>query len=134
MPGVADEDAFLAVAAIARDFHMHLGYQRAGGIEHLEATLGGLAAHGLGDTMGTEDENDVVRHIGHVFDEDGAAGAQVVDHELVVHHFMTHIDGRTENIQRPVDDVDGAVHAGAEAAGIGELDLHRLLCPLHGRR
>jgi len=32
--GMADQDAFATVAAITRHFDVHLGYQRASGIEH----------------------------------------------------------------------------------------------------
>ena len=37
---------------------------------------------------------------------------------------MAHVDRRAEELDGALDDVDGAVHAGAEAAGIGEQDLH----------
>src|SRR5690606_8320099 len=56
--------------------------------------------------------------------EDRPPLTQILDHELVVHHFVTHIDRRAEHFQSAVDDFDGAVDAGAEASGIGELDLH----------
>ncbi|MNY51145.1 hypothetical protein D3C86_1867090 [compost metagenome] len=74
--------------------------------------------------MGAEDDDDVVRYLVQFLDEDGAAGAQVLDHELVVHHFMAHVDRRAEHFQGAIDDLDRAVDAGAEAAGVGEGDLH----------
>src|SRR3546814_1511138 len=74
--------------------------------------------------MGTEDDNDVVWHLVQLFDEDRPTRTQVFDHELVVHHFMPHIDRRPENFQGPVDDFDGAIHTRAEAARVGEFDLH----------
>jgi hypothetical protein len=37
---------------------------------------------------------------------------------------MPHINGRAEARQRLLDDFDGAVDAGAEAAWIGENDVH----------
>lgn len=49
---------------------------------------------------------------------------QVFHHELVVHHFMPYIDRRAEDFQSTVDDFDGAIDTSAEAAGIGEFDLH----------
>src|SRR5690606_890627 len=52
-------------------------------------------------------------------------GAQPVHHVAVVHHFVTHVDGRTEQLQGTLDDADGAVDAGAEAAWIGKDDLHK---------
>jgi len=121
---MADQNALAAVAAVARDFHMHLGHQRAGGIEHFEAAALGFLAHGLGHAMGAEDDDGVVRHLVQLLDEHRTAGTQVLDHELVVHHFMTHVDRRAEHFQRTIDDLDGAVDAGAEATGVGEFDLH----------
>ncbi|MCY1177922.1 hypothetical protein D9M73_182480 [compost metagenome] len=121
---VADEDAFVAVAAVAHDFHVHLGDQRAGGVEHLQAAILGFLAHGLGNAVGTEDDDGVIRHLVQLFDEDGATITQVFHHELVVHDFVAHVDRRAEHVQRAVDDLDRAVNAGAEAAGVGEFDLH----------
>ena len=57
-------------------------------------------------------------------DEYRALGAQVVDDELVMHHFVAHIDRRAEALQCLLDDLDGALDAGAEAARIGEQDFH----------
>ncbi|MOA16758.1 hypothetical protein D3C78_1369880 [compost metagenome] len=77
--------------------------------------------------MGTEDDDDIVRYLVQLFDEDGAAVAQVFHHELVVHHFVTHIDRRAEDFQRAVDDLDRPVDPRAEAARVGEFDLHARL-------
>src|SRR5690606_39855773 len=54
----------------------------------------------------------------------GASRSKVLDHELVVHHFVTHVDRRAEDLQGAVDDLDGAVDTGAEATGVGEFDVH----------
>src|SRR5450830_1687279 len=122
--GVADQDAFTAIAAVARDFDMHLGDQRAGGIEYFQAAACRFGTYRLGYAMGTEDYDDVVRHLIEFFDKDGAASAQVFDHEFVVDDFMAHVDRRPEDFQGAVDDFDRPVHAGAEATGVGEFDLH----------
>ena len=50
---------------------------------------------------------------------------QVVDDELVVDDFVAHVDRRAELRERLLDDGDRAVDAGAEAAGIGEEDVHQ---------
>ena len=50
--------------------------------------------------------------------------AQPLDHVAVVHDFVTHVDRRAEQLDRTLDDVDGAIDAGTEAARIGEQDLH----------
>ena len=65
-----------------------------------------------------------VRHFGQLLDEHRALRAQVVDHEAVVHDFVAHVDRRAERFERALDDLDGAVDAGAEAARLGEQDVH----------
>ena len=45
---------------------------------------------------------------------------------LVVHDLVAHIDRRTVFLQRALDDLDRAHDAGAEAAGLGQNDLHQL--------
>ena len=71
--------------------------------------------------MGAEDDDDVVRHLVELFDEDGPAVAQVLDHELVVHHFMTHIDRRAEDFQGAVDDLDRPVDPAQNPRGLASL-------------
>jgi hypothetical protein len=83
------------------------------------------SAHGLGDAVGTEDHDAIVRHLVELVDEHRPALAQVVHHEAVVHHLVAHVDRRAEYLQGAVDDVDGPIDAGAEAAGIGQLNLHQ---------
>ena len=128
---MANQDTLAACAAEADDFQVHLGHQGAGGIENLEAALLCLFLHGLRNTVGTEDHDGRTpcrierRNVCQLIHEDRAALPQCVHHKLVVDHFVTHVDRRAIDVQRPVDDVDGAVHPGAEAAGIGELDLGR---------
>ena len=74
--------------------------------------------------MRAEDHRGVGRHLVEFLDEHGPEAAQPVDHELVVHDLVAHVDRRAEELDGALDDVDGTVHAGAEAAGIGEQDLH----------
>ena len=60
-----------------------------------------------------------------VVDEDGALGAQLFDDVAVVDDLVADVDGRAVALEREIHDLDGAVHAGAEAAGIGEQHAHR---------
>src|SRR5690554_1078728 len=124
MTVVADEDAFAAVAAVAHHFHMHLGDQRAGGVKHFQATAGGFVLNRLGHAMGAEDHQFVIRHFVQLVYKDGAALPQVAHHKLVVDHFVAHVNGSTEHVQRAVYDFYGAVYAGTEATGVSESDLH----------
>src|SRR5690554_3307950 len=111
---------------------MHLGDQRAGGIEHLETPFCGLVLHGLGDVVGAEDDDDVIGNLMQLVNKHRAAVTQVLYDELVVHHFMAHIDRWTEYFQRSVDDFDSPVNAGTEAAWIGQFDLHEVNLRMSG--
>jgi hypothetical protein len=92
----------------------------------------GLLLHGLGDAVGREDQRGAGRHLVQLLDEDGALGLEVVDHKGVVHDLVAHIDGRAELGQRPLHDLDGAIHPGAKAARLGQQDFlgaHHLRAP-----
>ena len=79
--------------------------------------------------MRAEDHRGAVRHLVELLDEHRAARAQPVDDEAVVHDFVPHVDRRAEQLEGALDDLDGAVDAGAEPARIGEQDLHVPLPP-----
>ena len=67
--------------------------------------------------MGREDDRLAVgRRLRQFPDEDDALGSQGVYHILVVHDLVPHIDGCAIEAERPLDDVDRADDAGAEAA------------------
>src|SRR5690606_22874458 len=123
-PAVADHDDLAPLLAHLRHLDMHLGHQRAGRIKHFKAARLGFAAHRLRHTMGTEHNGAAFGDIVEFLDKHRPFGAQVVNDELVVHDFMAHVYRRAEQFERALDDVDGAVNAGTETAGIGEQDLH----------
>ncbi|KPY72158.1 Uncharacterized protein ALO45_05548 [Pseudomonas syringae pv. syringae] len=122
--GVAYQDALAAITAVTGDLDMHLGHQRTGSIEHLQTTACRLGTNSLGNTVGAEDNDDVIRHLIQLFNEDRTARAQVFDDKFVVNDFMAHINRRTKHFQSAIDDFDRAVHSGTKAAGVGEFDLH----------
>ena len=124
MASMANQDTFAAFTGIPNDFHMHLGHQWAGRIENLQLTPLGLFLHRFGDTVGTEDNNSVVRHFVQLFHKNRAALAQVFDHIAVMHHFVTDMNRWPEHFQSAVDDVDGTIHASTEATGISETNFH----------
>ena len=125
MAGVADQDHVEPVARVLADFHVHLGHQRAGRVEHGEPAPRGLLLHAARHAVRAEDDGRAVRHGVELVHEHGAEAAQAVHHEPVVHDLVAHVDRRAEQLDRALDDVDRAVDAGAEAARIGEQDLHR---------
>ncbi len=105
---------------------MHLGHQRTGGIEHAQATRLGLAAHGLRDAVGGENDDGTGRRGIEFVDKDRALGLQVIDHEAVMHHLVADINRRAEFFQRLFDDGDRPFDAGAKAPRIGQQDAHRM--------
>ncbi len=76
----------------------------------------------LGDTMGGEDRHRAGRDLVQLVDEHGAACAQVLHHVAVVHDLVPDVDRRAVFLQRPFDDLDRPLDAGAEAAGLGQND------------
>ena len=123
--GVADQDHVEAVARVAADFHVHLGDERAGRVEHGEPAPLGLLLHAARHAVRAEDDGRAVRHGVELVHEHGAEAAQAVHDELVVHHLVAHVDRRAEQLDRALHDVDRAVDAGAEAPRVREQDFHQ---------
>src|SRR5690606_10025160 len=89
-----------------------------------------FVAHRLGNPVGAEDHRVAVGHFVELLDEDRTALLEVVDHVAVVHDLVAHVDRRAQRLDRTLDDLDRAVDAGAEAAGVGEQDIHAAILPL----
>ena len=73
--------------------------------------------------MRAEDQRAARRHVREILDEDRALLAQILDHIGVVHDFVTHVDGRAEQLDRALDDFDRAIDARAKAARLREQDF-----------
>ena len=125
MAGMADEDEPASLADITLALIVHLGDQRAGGVEHRQLARSGFFLDALGDAMGAEDGDGIGGNFGEVLDKARALGLEALHHMLVVHDFVTHIDRRAVFLQRPLDDLDGAHDAGAKTAGLGENHFHQ---------
>ena len=121
---MADQDHLAPFARVARHFHVHLGHERTGRVEHLQTAPPRLVLHRARDAVRAENHRRVVRHFVQLFDEHRAEAAQPLDDVAVVHDLVTHVDRRAEQLERALDDVDRAIDAGAETARIGEQDLH----------
>jgi len=138
MAGVADQHHVTAGTAVAGHFEVNLGHQRAGGIEHLQATAIGFLAHGLGDAVrdlakrcdlvlvvGSPNSSNSNR-LSELARREGVEsylidGAHEIDPAWVVG--KQHI-GVTAGASAPQVLVDGVLARLAElgASGIGELD------------
>ena len=64
-----------------------------------------------------------LRDLLQLLDEDRALRLQALHHVAVVHDLVAHIDGRAEALERLLDDLDRALHPGAEAARGAEQNL-----------
>ena len=73
--------------------------------------------------MGREHHDGAGGRIVQFVDEDGALGAQVFDHVAVVDDLVAHVDRRAVQLERALDDVDGAIDAGTEAARLRQQDF-----------
>jgi len=124
VPAVADHHDLVALAQHLGHLHVHLGHQRAGGVEHLEPARLGVLAHRLRDAVGAENHRGAGGHLVELLDEHGALAAQLCHHGLVVDNLMAHVDRRAVLLERALDDVDGALDPGAEAARFRQQDVH----------
>src|SRR5215472_2597044 len=77
--------------------------------------------------MRAEHDGAPPRHLRERLDEHSALGAQSVDDEFVMDDFVAHVDRRAKLDQRLLDDRNRAIYTRAEAAGIGEKDIHGAL-------
>ena len=125
MPGVADQDHLVAPGGVALALVVHLGHQRAGGIDHREAALVRGALDRLGDAMRAEHRDRSLRDLVDLVHEARALALQRLDHVPVVDDLVADVDRRPEAGQRPLDDLDRALDAGTEPARLGEDDTQR---------
>ena len=104
---------------------MHLGHKRTGRVDGREIPCLGFLSNFRTDAMGTEDDDGSLWDIIDRFDEDHATVLEPLDDVLVVHDRVINVDRIAfHDVEKLIDDVDGHVYAGTEAAGIGKNDLH----------
>ena len=125
VPGVADQRDRVPVGGEPPGLRVHLGHQRAGGVDHGQAAPGRLLAdHGRHAVRG-EHDGGAVRHLVELVHEHGAAVLELAHHAGVVHDLLAHVDRRALELERPLDDLDGPLHAGAERPRPGQQHLAR---------
>ena len=116
VPRVADEHDRVALGGELLRLDVHLGHERAGGVDRAQRARLGVAVHAGSDAVRREHDGLALRDLGLLIDEHGAARAQLLDHVLVVHDLLAHVDGRPVQLERALDGLHGAVDAGAVAA------------------
>ena len=123
MAGVADQDQGPAARHIAVGLHVHLGDQRAGGVQHRQAARAASASTARETPwalkMVTAPSGTFVQRL----DKPRALGLEPFHHMAVVDDLVAHIDGRAVELQRALDDVDRAHHACTEPPRLGQHHL-----------
>jgi hypothetical protein len=126
MARVADQHDLAAAAVVDLGLAMHLGHQRAGGVEREQVAAGGGFGHRLGDAVGGEDHGCLgVRDFVEFLDEDRALGLEALDHIAIVDDLVAHIDRRSIEGEGALDRIDRSHHAGAESARRAQQHLQR---------
>ncbi len=119
MPGMTDQNYFQSLAGVVTPFLMNLGHQRAGRIDNWQVAALGFFLDFRGDTVGAEYGNRAFRYFVELFDENSPLRAQRFDDVLIMDDLVPDIDRRSVESQRPLDDLDCPLDAGAKPARLG---------------
>ena len=117
VPAVTDEHDVVALVGEPHRFLVHLGDQRAGGVDHPQVAVLRLGVDRWRHPVRGEHHQRTFGHLIRLVDEDRAPLLQGGHHMLVVHDLLAHVDrcavlleGSLDGHHRPVD--TGAVAAG----------------------
>ena len=102
------------------DLGVHLGHQRAGGVERREIQVFGALPDGWRDAVRGENEIGPARDLVGLVHKDHATFGELLHHMLVVDDLLAHVQGRTMLFQCLLDGLDGPVDAGTVATRFGE--------------
>jgi hypothetical protein len=91
---VADEDDRVAVRGELLGLHVHLRHERTGGVDRGEAADLGVRVHRGRYAVGREDDGLALGHLGLLLHEHRSAGAELLDHVLVVDDLLADVDRR----------------------------------------
>jgi hypothetical protein len=116
VPVVADQQDVEVDGGEPLRLVVHLGDQRAGGVDRLQLARGRLLVHHRGDAVRGEDHRLALGDLVGLVDEDRTAGLQGLDDVLVVHDLLAHVDRRPVQVERLLDRHHGPVHARAVPA------------------
>ena len=131
MSGMADQHHMAAELLVAHGLLVHLGDQRACGVEVEQITLGGIGRHRFRHAMGGKDNRLLAvlrRDFVEFLDKDRAFGLKSFDDIAIVNDLVADIDRRAVFLQRQNDDLDSPVDAGAEATRAAQAQGDRCLC------
>ena len=124
MAGMANQNHTAPSQGVALHLLVHLGHQRAGGVQLTQPQRLGFVRHAARHTMGAEDDPGFGGQPRQIVDEDRALLAQAVHHVAVVHDLVAHVDRRSKLFQSPLHHEHGALNARTKATRIGDHDVH----------
>src|SRR5438477_3309524 len=117
---VPDEQDVVVLRGVAAGLLVHLGHQRAGGVDGLQVALAGLLVHLRRHAVRREDHDRPLGYLLVLLDEDRTLGLQRGHHVPVVHDLLPYVDRRTVELERLLDGLHRPVDTGTVAAGPGE--------------
>ena len=117
---VTDQQDVVVLGGEPPGLLVHLGDQRAGGVDHLQLAGRGLLVHGRRHTVRGEHHQRTLGDLVGLLDEDRAASLQPGDHVLVVHDLLADVDRCAVLLERLLDRHHRTVDPGAVAARAGQ--------------
>ena len=120
---VADQEDVEVVLGKADSFPVHLGHQRAGGVNGAKATVLGRLHYRGRYAVGRKNHQGAFGDLVGLVNEDGTLFLEGADHVNVVDDLLADVDRRTVVFQRLLNGNNGTVHSGAVAAGSREQNL-----------
>ena len=113
---VTDERDEMAAVGVRARLGVHLVHERARRVDDLQPARLGVRLHRRCDAVRGEDADLALGNLGLVLDEDRAELLEAAHDVLVVHDLVADVHGRPVLLEQALDDLDGAVDAGAERA------------------
>ena len=75
--------------------------------------------------MSAENNDRVIRNLIELLHKDRTAITQIVHDCFVVHHFVTNVNGLSEDLKRAINDVDSAINTSTKSARVGKHHCHQ---------
>jgi DNA recombination protein RmuC len=135
VPLVADQQDVVVAGGEPPRLVVHLGDERAGGVDGRQPPPHGLLANRRRDAVRGEHDDAALRHLLGLLDEDGAPLLQLAHHMGVVHDLLAHVYRCAEPAERDLHGLHGPVYPSAVAARLRHQDpAVGLRHASHGRR
>src|SRR5262249_47800842 len=131
---VPDQQDLVILGSEPARLIVHLGDQRAGGVDRPQPALPGGLVHTRRDAVGGEHNQSALWDLVGFLYEDRAALLERPHYVRVVHDLLADINRGAELVEHALDGLDRAVHARAITARLGKQDALGFGHGIHGRR